>query len=102
MPSRDWDVTDWYANIAEVRTRIGWVPRTDFREGLVKTADWFCGLADKEKYFQSSKRFGLDTKHSVSAVIACYKDNEAIPIMYERLKKRSEERRVGKEGRSRW
>ena len=28
----------------------------------------------------------LDTKHSVSAVIACYKDNQAIPIMYERLK----------------
>ena len=36
---------------------------------------------------QSSKRFGLDTKHSVSAIIACYKDGQAIPIMYERLKK---------------
>jgi len=87
MPSRDWDVNHWYANIDEVRSRIGWVPRTDFRDGLIKTADWFQGLEDKERYFQSSKRFGLDTKHSVSAVIACYKDNEAIPIMYERLKK---------------
>jgi polyisoprenyl-phosphate glycosyltransferase len=86
MPSREWDVTDWYANIDEVRSRIGWVPRTNFREGLVKTADWFRGLNDKEKYFQSSKRFGLDTKHSVSAVITCYKDNQAIPVMYERLK----------------
>lgn len=86
MPSRDWDVTDWYANIDAVRSRIGWVPRTSFREGIVKTADWFRRLEDKEKYFQSSKRFGLDTKHSVSAVIACYKDNEAIPVMYERLK----------------
>jgi nucleoside-diphosphate-sugar epimerase/glycosyltransferase involved in cell wall biosynthesis len=86
MPSRDWDIADWYANINEVRSRIGWVPRTDFREGLVKTANWFRQLDNKEKYFQSSKRFGLDTKHSVSAVIACYKDNEAIPLMYERLK----------------
>ena len=86
MPSRDWDMTDWYANIDQVRSRIGWVPRTGFREGIVKTADWFRRLENKEKYFQSSKRFGLDTKHSVSAVIACYKDNEAIPVMYERLK----------------
>jgi polyisoprenyl-phosphate glycosyltransferase len=86
MPSRHWDVTDWYANIDEVRSRIGWVPKTCFREGIAKTADWFCQLPDKEKYFQSSKRFGLDTKHSVSAVIACYKDNQAIPVMYERLR----------------
>jgi len=86
MPSRDWDTTEWYANIDEVRSRIGWFPRTDFRDGLIKTSEWFQRLEDKEKYFQSSKRFGLDTKHSVSAVIACYKDNEAIPVMYERLK----------------
>src|SRR6202166_3462363 len=87
MPNRDWDVTDWYANIDRVRSRIGWVARTSFREGIVKTAEWFRRLENKEKYIQSSKRFGLDTKHSVSAIIACYKDGQAIPIMYERLKK---------------
>ena len=87
MPSRQWDVTDWYANITEVRQRIGWQPRTTFEDGLLKTAAWFRGLTNKEEYFQSSKRFGLDTKHSVSAIIACYKDGRAIPIMYERLKK---------------
>jgi nucleoside-diphosphate-sugar epimerase/glycosyltransferase involved in cell wall biosynthesis len=86
MPKRDWDVTDWFANIDEVRSRIGWAPRATFREGIIKTADWFRRLENKEKYFQSSKRFGLDTKHSVSAVVACYKDNEAIPVMYSRLK----------------
>src|SRR5207253_9445393 len=26
-------------------------------------------------------------KHSISAIVACYKDGQAIPIMYERLKK---------------
>jgi nucleoside-diphosphate-sugar epimerase/glycosyltransferase involved in cell wall biosynthesis len=86
MPNRDWDVSDWYANIDNVRSRIGWFPRTSFREGIIKTADWYRQLENKERYIQSSKRFGLNTKYSVSAVIACYKDGEAIPVMYERLK----------------
>ena len=28
----------------------------------------------------------LDTKYSVSAIIACYRDGQAIPLMYQRLK----------------
>jgi dolichol-phosphate mannosyltransferase len=87
MPNRDWDVSDWYADIAKVRTQIGWEPRIAFREGLLKTADWIRSLPDLEAYFRSSKKFGLDTRHSISAVIACYKDNQAIPVMYERLKR---------------
>jgi nucleoside-diphosphate-sugar epimerase/glycosyltransferase involved in cell wall biosynthesis len=86
MPSREWDMPDWYANIDKVRTRIGWVPRTTFREGLQKTAEWLRSLPDRGVYLQASKRFGLDSKHSISAVVACYRDGEAIPIMYRRLK----------------
>jgi nucleoside-diphosphate-sugar epimerase/glycosyltransferase involved in cell wall biosynthesis len=86
MPNRDWDVANWYANIDEVQSRIGWAPRTNFREGIIKTSDWFRRLENKDRYIQSSKHFGLDTKHSVSAIVACYKDGEAIPLMYERLK----------------
>jgi dolichol-phosphate mannosyltransferase len=86
MPKREWDLQDWYANIEKVRTRIGWEPRITFREGLMKTAEWFKSLPDRNLYFQASKRFGLDTKNSVSAIIACYRDNLAIPIMYKRLK----------------
>ncbi len=52
----------------------------------MKTSAWFRELKDKEAYLRSSKRFGLDTKHSVSAVIACYQDGQAIPFMYQRLK----------------
>ncbi len=33
-----------------------------------------------------SRWSGLDTKDSVTAIVACYKDNRAIPIMYERLR----------------
>ena len=86
MPSREWDLPDWYANIDKVRSRIGWEPRTTFREGLQKTADWFRALPDRDIYLHTSKRFGLDTKHSVSAIVACYRDGQAIPIMYRRLK----------------
>ncbi len=86
MPDRRWDVPDWYANIEKARGNLGWSPQTGFTEGLRKTTDWFRALPDKTRYFQSSKKFGLDTIYSVSAVVACYKDNQAIPIMYDRLK----------------
>ena len=86
MPNREWDLPDWYADIKKVRARMGWEPRTSFHDGLMHTAEWFRSLPNRELYFQASKRFGLDTKHSVSAIIACYRDNRAIPVMYERLK----------------
>ena len=42
---------------------------------------------NSEKSFTSlSKQSSLSgEKNSISAIIACYKDNQAIPIMYERL-----------------
>ena len=86
MPQRRWDLADWYANPRKANERIGWEARTGFREGLARTIEWYRGLPDKEAYQRLSKRFTLDTRHSVSAIIACYKDNLAIPIMYERLK----------------
>ncbi|HEY0779294.1 MAG TPA: glycosyltransferase, partial [Gemmatirosa sp.] len=86
MPSRGWDVPDWYANVSKVRERIGWHARTPLRDGLARTAAWYAAIPDRERYQRASKRYGLDTKHSVSAVIACYKDGQAIPIMYRRLR----------------
>ena len=86
MPDRSWDVQEWFANIEKARSRLGWEPRTNFREGLAHTIEWYRGLPDPAKYHQSSKKFGLDTVYSVSAIIACYKDDRAIPIMYDRLK----------------
>ena len=87
MPSRSWDVTNWYANIEKARERLDWKPRTDLKAGLRRTADWYRALPDKRAYELSSRKFGLDTKHSVTAIVACYKDGQAIPIMYQRLKK---------------
>lgn len=86
MRSRNWDVTDWYANTEKARHVFGWQPKTSLHQGLLETANWFRAIPDPATYLQSSKKFGLDTKHSVSAIIACYKDGQAIPIMYDRLK----------------
>ena len=87
LEGRKWDVSDWYADASKAANVIGWRPRTEFREGLRRTAEWYSALPDKARYRQASKQFGLDTRHSVSAIVACYKDELAIPIMYERLRK---------------
>lgn len=86
MPVRNWDVADWYADPAQARLRLGWQPRVEFAEGMKRTLAWYAALPDKENYERVSKKYALDTKHSVSAVIACYKDNQAIQIMYARLR----------------
>jgi dolichol-phosphate mannosyltransferase len=97
MDERKWDITDWYSDQAKTAAILGWRARTDFVTGLQRTAQWYQSIADKESYQKSSKQFGLDTKSSVTAIIACYKDGQAIPIMYERLKRTFEELRIDHE-----
>jgi nucleoside-diphosphate-sugar epimerase/glycosyltransferase involved in cell wall biosynthesis len=87
MQGRRWDLSDWFGDISKAREHLHWQPRTGFGEGLRVTAAWYSALQDKDAYEMSTKRLGLDTEYSVSAIVACYRDNQAIPIMYERLKK---------------
>ncbi len=86
LPDRKWDVMDWYADPKKAKDRLGWETKVSFKDGLRKSKEWYEGLPDKEKYRLSSKQFGLDAKHSISAIVACYKDVQAIPIMHQRLK----------------
>jgi len=86
LPGRAWDVSNWFANPQKAKARLGWEAKVSFAQGLKKTADWYQSLPDKDQYRHSSKQFGLDGQYSVSAVVACYKDGQAIPIMYRRLK----------------
>jgi dolichol-phosphate mannosyltransferase len=86
MPDRVWDVSDWFANPEKAGRCLDWRPRTPLHEGLGSMVEWYRSLPDLEKYYLSSKQFRLDTTHSVTAIIACYKDNQAIPVMYRRLK----------------
>jgi nucleoside-diphosphate-sugar epimerase/glycosyltransferase involved in cell wall biosynthesis len=86
MPERTRDVQDSYANVDSAHRLLGWEAHATFEEGLRKTIAWYKTLPDKCRYEQSSKKYGLDTVYSVSAIVACYRDNLAIPIMYEQLR----------------
>ena len=85
MPNRRWDVAHWYANPAKAAARLGWTPRTSLRDGMTRMIAWCRGLENPEWYVKTSKRFGRDETWSVSAIIACYKDGQAIPVMHRRL-----------------
>ena len=85
MPPRRWDVGDWYANSARARKVLGWEAHTPLEDGLERMTSWYRGLASPERYRSSTKEVALDAEHSITAVIACYRDGEAIPVMYQRL-----------------
>ena len=59
--------------------------RTPLEDGLARMTSWYRGLADPERYRRATKEVALDAEHSITAVIACYRDAEAIPVMYRRL-----------------
>lgn len=61
-----------------------WKPITPVEEGIKITSDWQKFYLAKINH--SNNNAVLDTTYSVSAIIACYKDGQAIPIMYQRLK----------------
>jgi dolichol-phosphate mannosyltransferase len=87
MPARPWDVGDWYANPARAAEALGWHAEVALEEGLRRTARWYAELADVALYERASKKRALDSVYSVTAIIACYKDGQAIPIMAERLER---------------
>ena len=85
MAARKWDVAGWYADPAKAAADLCWRARTPLAEGLARMADWCRALPAPERYAQTTKKFGRDAIWSVSAIIACYKDNQAIPVMHKRL-----------------
>jgi len=97
LPNRSWDVTQWYADPGKAQAELGWVARTPLVKGLVETARWLDTLEDTQRYERSSKASAIDETYSVSAIIACYKDAQAIPFMYARLKATFEKLNIGHE-----
>ena len=84
MDSRYWDLQRWYSNPAMAQSAIDWRSTTDLNSGLLKTAEWIKGLP--QGFFKSAtKKKLIFQKRTVSAIIACYKDGQAIPIMHKRL-----------------
>ena len=84
MKGRAWDLRDWYANPEKAIASLGWRPTVGLMEGLRSTAEWIKTLSDID-LAAATKKDPNARRRSVSAVIACYKDGEAIPVMHRRL-----------------
>jgi len=92
MQNRNWDLKDWYGNPENTNREIGWKAKTSLRDGLRKTYDWHGTVNYQEVIIPAFKNPKLNAK--ISAIIACYKDGEAIPVMYERLVKMFNETKI--------
>jgi len=84
MQNRAWDLRDWYGNPALAEELLGWKAHTGLREGLLQTAAW---IKDPTRAGGSSELIALPRPRRLTAIIACYKDAQAIPFMHERLTK---------------
>jgi polyisoprenyl-phosphate glycosyltransferase len=84
MEGRAWDLAEWYSNPEKAKTLLGWEPAYDLRAGLMTSANWVRQLSDTE-FRAGTKKNAANKKRSISAIIACYKDGLAIPVMYRRL-----------------
>ena len=84
MKGRAWDLADWYADPRKAIEHLGWKPHVGLDEGLRSMALWVAQLSDSEMVAASKKNIS-ERKRSVSAIIACYKDVQAIPVMHRRL-----------------
>ena len=82
MPNRKWDLANWYGEPARARAELGWTSRVTLAEGLALTTAW-------EKLAAPHVRFGVvaPKAEKLSAIVACYRDHQAIPVMHERLTK---------------
>ena len=84
MQGRAWDLTDWYSNPQKAMELLEWRPYIGLDEGLKSMAMWVEKLSDTDMIAASKKNNGA-RKRSISAIVACYKDAQAVPIMYRRL-----------------
>ncbi len=84
MAGRYWDRPDWFADPRRAKAAIGWEAETPLSEGLRRTAGWIVEL-DEHAFAVSANKSMAKPMRSVTAVVACYKDGQAIPLMYERL-----------------
>ncbi|MGE8412699.1 MAG: NAD-dependent epimerase/dehydratase family protein [Pseudomonas sp.] len=83
---RTWDTDNWYADTNKAKNLLGWSAKTSLGDGLKQTRDWWRAHLVNSDFKRLTKRAQpLKEKNSISAVVACYRDAQAIPIMHERL-----------------
>jgi nucleoside-diphosphate-sugar epimerase/glycosyltransferase involved in cell wall biosynthesis len=84
MAGRSWDLPDWYAAPGKAERLLNWTAKTDLATGLKLTSEWVRSLEGLDAGAMT-KRGATPRRRSISAIVACYKDEPAIPIMYRRL-----------------
>lgn len=82
FPNRKWDLKEWYGDASAAKQLLGWQNETSLKDGLKKTYEW---QKDYSRPLYEKKLIQDKIRHKLSAVIACYKDAQAIPYMHERL-----------------
>lgn len=83
---RAWDTENWYADTKKAKHLLGWSAKISLADGLKQTRDWWQShLATSEFNRLTKRNQPRKVKNTISAVIACYRDDRAIPIMHERL-----------------
>ncbi len=84
--ARAWDVDDWYACCKKAKQMLNFEASIPLETGLCHTQQWWHNMLKMRESSELTKKVTItSTKKSLSAIVACYKDNQAIPIMYERL-----------------
>lgn len=80
MANRKWDLTNWFGDARLAEKLMGWKAKTSFEEGLKLNVDW------EKKSGELFRYVSVPVKaKKISAILACYKDNQSIPVMHERL-----------------
>jgi nucleoside-diphosphate-sugar epimerase/glycosyltransferase involved in cell wall biosynthesis len=82
--NRKWDLKEWYGNASLAKKLLNWQAVTTLKDGLIKTYNW---QKEYSKPLYEKKVYQDQIQHKITAIIACYKDAQAMPIMYERLVK---------------
>ena len=92
MPNRAWDLVEWVGDPAAAAQDLGWQARTPLAEGLQKYYDWQVNSDYENRILSAFANPALNPV--ITAIIACYKDAQAIPFMYDRLVKTFNEMKV--------
>ncbi len=84
MSARNWDTKEWVGNYTRALADLTWKPVVSLAEGLNLYSNW----QNQVDYANSVKPAFENPQKlvKVSAIIACYRDAQAIPDMFARIK----------------